>query len=114
MDPPAGAIDELHFHLPEIVLTKLPGQTFETNQRLRRLRAKRGHQRVQGCLASLDSRPPELAAESPATLDPAFAAESPVTGFRKFADRAWPTDLSLSSLRRIIDMHHRHPLARCA
>src|SRR5216684_4315833 len=46
-------IDELHFDLSKIMLTELPGQTFETNQRLGRLRAERGHQRVEGSLASL-------------------------------------------------------------
>ena len=40
MDPLAGAIDELHFDLPKIMLTELPGQTFETNQRLGRLRTE--------------------------------------------------------------------------
>src|SRR6266851_3276620 len=53
MDALAGAIDELHFDLSKIMLTELPGQTFETNQRLGRLRAERGHQRVEGSLASL-------------------------------------------------------------
>ncbi len=36
MDALAGAIDELHFDLSKIMLTELPGQTFETNQRLGR------------------------------------------------------------------------------
>ena len=31
MDPLAGAIAELHFHLPKIVLTELSGKTFEAN-----------------------------------------------------------------------------------
>ena len=53
MDALAGAIDELHFDLSKIMLTELPGQTLETNQRLGRLRAERGHQRVQRSLASL-------------------------------------------------------------
>jgi len=52
MDPLAGAIAELHLHLPKIVLTELSGKTFEANQRLRRLRAKRGHQRIEHCLSS--------------------------------------------------------------
>jgi hypothetical protein len=37
MNPPAAPIHELHFHLPEVVLAELPGQTFERNQRLDRL-----------------------------------------------------------------------------
>ena len=53
MDPLAAAIDKLHFYLPKIMLTELPGQTLETNQRLGRLRAERGHQCVQRSLASL-------------------------------------------------------------
>ena len=53
MDALARAIDELHFDLSEIMLAELPGQTLETNQRLRLLRAQRSHQRVQGSLASL-------------------------------------------------------------
>jgi hypothetical protein len=53
MDALAGTIDELHFDLSKIMLTELPGQTLETNQRLGRLRAQRGDQRVQGRLASL-------------------------------------------------------------
>ena len=53
MHTPAGAIDERHFDLSKIMLTELPGQTFETNQRLGRLWAERGDQRVEGSLASL-------------------------------------------------------------
>ena len=53
MDALAGPIDELHFDLAKIMLTELPGQTFETNQRLGQMRAERGDQRVEGSLASL-------------------------------------------------------------
>ena len=53
MDVLAGPIDELHFDLSKIMLTELPGQTFETNQRLGRVRAERGDQSVEGRLASL-------------------------------------------------------------
>src|SRR6266849_5664874 len=52
MDPLAGAIAKLHFHLPKIVLTELSGKTFEANQRLRRFRTKRGHQRIEHRLSS--------------------------------------------------------------
>ncbi len=60
MDALAGAIDELHFDLSKIMLTELPGQTFETNQRLGRLRAERGDQRVEGSLASLIACFPDI------------------------------------------------------
>jgi hypothetical protein len=76
MDALAGAIDELHFDLSKIMLTELPGQTFETNQRLGRLRAERGDQRVEGSLASLIACF-GLAAESPATLDRMCVAKFP-------------------------------------
>src|SRR5260370_21970523 len=52
MDPLAGAVAELHFHLPKIVLTELSGKTFEANQRLRRFRTKRSHQPIEHCLSS--------------------------------------------------------------
>src|ERR1700730_12166261 len=52
MDPLTGAIAELHFHLPKIVLTELSGKTFEAHQRLHPLRTKRGYQRVERGLAS--------------------------------------------------------------
>src|SRR6266851_9902372 len=53
MDAPAAARDELHFDLSKIVLTEFPREAFETNQRLGRLRAQRGQQRVQSSLAPL-------------------------------------------------------------
>src|SRR5271169_4221240 len=52
MDALAGAIDELHFALSKIMLTELPRETFKTNQGLGRLRAQRGHQRLECSLAS--------------------------------------------------------------
>jgi hypothetical protein len=53
VDALAGPIDELHFDLSKIMLTEPPGQTFETNQLLGRVRAERGDQSVEGSLASL-------------------------------------------------------------
>ena len=52
MDPLAGAIAKLYFHLPKIMLTELSGKTFEANQRLGRLRPKRGYQGVERGLTS--------------------------------------------------------------
>src|ERR1700739_1032135 len=78
MDPPAGAIDELHFHLPKIVLTDPPGQPFETNQRLGPVSAagKLPAHTALSCL--LDIQTPARAAKSPAKAAPAPAPESPL------------------------------------
>ena len=50
MDAASGSVDELDSVLSEIVLAEFPRQSFETDQRLLRSRAKRSDQAVQGCL----------------------------------------------------------------
>src|SRR5258708_31935583 len=47
MNPLAGAVSELHFHLPKIVLTELSGNTFEADQRPHRLGTGRSPHRPQ-------------------------------------------------------------------
>lgn len=109
MDPPAGTIAELHFHLPEIVLTELSGKTFEANQRLHPLRANRGHQRVERGLAS------RVAAflNSPQNLQRRqirrFSHDLNHL-FPEIRDRAGPANLSFDTLPGIIDMLHRSVL----
>ena len=47
-----GTIEEVHFHLPKVMLTELSRQPLEPHQRLGGLGAKRTDQRVECSLAS--------------------------------------------------------------
>ena len=53
VDATGRPIEKGNVHFPEVMLAKLSGQAFETNQWLCFLRTNRGHQSVQGGLASL-------------------------------------------------------------
>jgi hypothetical protein len=115
MDPPTGPIDELYFHLPKIVLAELSSQSFETNQRLGRLRTKRGCQRVQRCLASPISRLPH----SPQNLKRRKIrrlAENLHDRFPETRHHAGPANLSLRPFPGVIDVQYRtllrYPLHR--
>src|ERR1700739_886107 len=113
MDPPAGAIDELHFHLPKIVLTDPPGQPFETNQRLGPVSAagKLPAHTALSCL--LDIQTPARAAKSPAKAAPAPAPESPLP----ISGNSPPCSGGRSAAGHV-PQHHPHPqpdsLARSA
>src|SRR5438445_7425672 len=52
------AIEELHLHLPKIMLTEFHRQTFKANQRLAHLRTPRSDQFVQRGLSSRLARRP--------------------------------------------------------
>src|ERR1700730_18836826 len=52
VDPMTRPIEKLDLHLPEVMLTKFPGQPLETNQGLAWLRSHRGHQGIQDGFAS--------------------------------------------------------------
>src|SRR5260370_20765583 len=56
MDTTNRPIKKGNVHFAEVMLAKFSGQTFETNQRLDLFRTNRGHQSVQGRLASLVAR----------------------------------------------------------
>jgi hypothetical protein len=105
MDALAGTIEELHFHLPKIVLTELSREPFETNQWLRQLRTKGGYQRVERRLASLIARLPH----SPQDLERRQVwhfLQNPNCLFPESRDRTGPANLPLGSLSGIIHMHH--------
>src|SRR6267143_4250768 len=76
MDPLAGAIAELHFHLPKIVLTEIPREDLRSEPAASPVSNEARPPAHRALSFLLDSRFPELAAESLAMLDPAFPAES--------------------------------------
>src|SRR6202045_3552117 len=53
VDTTGRPIKKSNVYFAKVMLAKFAGQTFETNQRLYLLRTNRGHQSVQGGLASL-------------------------------------------------------------
>src|SRR5712692_9208097 len=58
VDPAGRSVDKFDVHLSEIMLAEFPRQTFEANQGLYSLRTQRGHQSIQGGLASRIARLP--------------------------------------------------------
>src|SRR6266478_3409832 len=103
MNPLAGAVAELHFYLPKIVLSELSGKTFEADQRLHRLDAERGHQRVQGGLASLVARFANPAKDLQRGQIGCFF-QNLYNGLPEILHDAGSADPPLLSLRSVIDM----------
>ncbi|PYX11296.1 MAG: hypothetical protein DMG84_24200 [Acidobacteria bacterium] len=60
-DPDESGVQTGNVYFAEVMLAKFSGQTFETNQRPYLFRTNRGHQSVQGGLASLVARFPNPA-----------------------------------------------------
>ena len=105
MDLPTRTIEKLHCYLPAVVLTELSRQPLEPHQQPGRLGTQRGYQPVERGLASLVAALQNSSQNLQCGQIRLFL-QNPHHLFPEIRDRA-RSDLSLGSLRGIIDLQHR-------
>jgi hypothetical protein len=96
-------LEEVHFHLPKIVLAELPRETLEPHHRFGGPGTQRRYQPVERGLAALIARlshPPQNLQCGQIRL----LLQNPNHLFPEIANHAGSADLSLGSFRDIIDM----------